>query len=152
RVSGVGPAVAGEEPDPFAEAVSSALGPAFPPTPNTQHPTPNTQPPIPHVDVAAQPLRPIAQLWNSLIAAEGAGGLWIIDQHLAHERVLFERLIAGHDGSGVASQRLAVPTTLALTHRQALALEERLPELATLGFALETFGRDTFVVRAVPAF
>jgi DNA mismatch repair protein MutL len=104
------------------------------------------------VDLAAAPLRPIAQLWNSFIAAEGATGLVIIDQHLAHERVLFERLMSGGDGSPVAAQRLAVPVTLAVTHRQALVVDDRLGELAALGFELEPFGRDAFVIRAVPAF
>jgi DNA mismatch repair protein MutL len=132
----------GEEADPFADPaaapgeVAASVG----------------QPAIPDVEVGSQPLRPIAQLWNSFIAAEGATGLLIIDQHLAHERVLFERLRAGKEGEPVASQRLAVPVTLALTHRQALALDERLGELAALGFELEPFGRDAFLIRAVPAF
>src|SRR5205823_5275761 len=130
RVSGVGgdarpaglqPAGPGEEPDPFADEQGFGSATGLSPTPDTRHPTPDFQPSIPHVEVAAQPLRPIAQLWNSFIAAEGAGGLLIIDQHLAHERVLYERLVAGDGDGAVASQRLAMPATLALTHRQALA-------------------------------
>jgi DNA mismatch repair protein MutL len=141
------PAAADGEIDPFAELPTD-------PTSSTQSPTPDSQSSAPTlaVDLASQPLRPIAQLWNSFIAAEGASGLLIIDQHLAHERVLFERLTAEQEGSTVASQRLAMPVTLALTHRQALAIDERLPELATMGFDLEPFGRDAFLIRAVPTF
>jgi DNA mismatch repair protein MutL len=139
----------GGEPDPFAELgdPSATLCHATSPTPNAQSLTP-----VLPVDLAAQPLRPIAQLWNSFIAAESASGLLIIDQHLAHERVLFERLTATAEGAEVASQRLAMPVTLALTHRQALVVDERIPELAALGFDLEPFGRDAFLIRAVPAF
>jgi DNA mismatch repair protein MutL len=132
----------GGEIDPFADLAAA-------PTPNAQGLTPPATLPV---DLASQPLRPIAQLWNSFIAAEGATGLLIIDQHLAHERVLFERLTAEQEGSVVASQRLAMPVTLALTHRQALVVDERLPELAAMGFDLESFGRDAFLIRAVPAF
>jgi DNA mismatch repair protein MutL len=96
-------------------------------------------------------LRPICQLWQSYILAETATGLLIVDQHLAHERVLFDRL-AQAAASPVATQRLAIPVTLSLSHRQALLIDERLEQLGRLGFEIEPFGRDAFVVRAVPPF
>jgi DNA mismatch repair protein MutL len=99
----------------------------------------------------AQPLalRAVAQLWNSYLLVEAPGGLLIIDQHLAHERVLFHRLT--HSGAATAVQRLAVPQTLQVDHRSALAVEEALAELSALGFELEAFGPGAYVVRAVPA-
>jgi DNA mismatch repair protein MutL len=95
-------------------------------------------------------LRPIAQLWNSYILVEAPAGLLIIDQHLAHERVLFQKLTERREAGG-GVQRLAIPQTLQVTRRHALAVDEALPELEALGFELEPFGRDAFVVRAVPA-
>ncbi|MBI3911183.1 MAG: DNA mismatch repair endonuclease MutL [Armatimonadetes bacterium] len=107
------------------------------------------QPSIPDLHPPLAGLRPIAQVWQSYILAEGPTGLLIIDQHLAHERVLFDRL-AAREGE-VAAQRLAVPITLQVTHREALLVDDLLPELAALGFEIEPFGRDAFVVRAAPA-
>ena len=95
-------------------------------------------------------LRAITQVWNSYLVAEGPTGLWIVDQHLAHERVLFDRLM--REQGEPAVQRLALPITLQLTHREAVLIDESLADLQSLGFALEPFGRDAFMVRATPAF
>jgi DNA mismatch repair protein MutL len=104
----------------------------------------------------------VAQLWSSYILAEGPTGLVIVDQHLAHERILFDRMLAGAGISDAAggdscaaatpAQRLAVPVTLTLGHAQAAMAADHLGELTALGFEVEPFGRDAFVVRAVPAF
>src|SRR5439155_16363947 len=99
-----------------------------------------------------RPVRAIAQVWNSYILAEGATGLLLIDQHLAHERVLFDRLRSGQETGDTASQRLAVPVTLQLTHRDAVSLGAMLPEVARVGFILEPFGRDAYLIRGVPPF
>ncbi|HTE17823.1 MAG TPA: hypothetical protein VK689_05505, partial [Armatimonadota bacterium] len=115
-------------------------------------PSAEPQPALPDLNPPPTAVRPIAQLWNSYILAEGASGLLIIDQHLAHERVLFDRLRAAPEGEGAASQRLAVPVTLQLNHREALFAGELLPELTRIGFVLEPFGRDAHVIRAVPPF
>jgi DNA mismatch repair protein MutL len=96
-------------------------------------------------------LRPVAQLWNSYILAEGPTGLVIVDQHLAHERVLFDRLRSAGEAP-VVVQHLAVPVTMQLAHREAVTLTGSLPELQQVGFALEAFGRDAFLIRTVPAF
>jgi DNA mismatch repair protein MutL len=86
-----------------------------------------------------------------LVQAEHA--LLLIDQHIAHERVLYEKLIAGAEGggTGVPTQRLMIPLTIELSRREALVIEKRLPDLAKAGFDLEPFGGDSFVVRSVPA-
>jgi DNA mismatch repair protein MutL len=105
--------------------------------------------PIPNLQAGAPPLRPIAQLWNSYILAEGPGGILVIDQHLAHERVIFDRL---QEAPEPQVQPLANPVTLQLTHREALGADEWLPHLKAIGFDLEAFGRDAFLIRAVPDF
>jgi DNA mismatch repair protein MutL len=154
------------EDDPFADPPPATLGVGTAPDAGV------AQPPIPDPATGeslapAAALRPVAQLWSSYILAEGPTGLVIVDQHLAHERILFDRLVAAgiaavsaeasaDAGSertlATAVQRLAVPATITVTHRQALLVDEHLPALTALGFEVEPFGRDAFVVRAVPAF
>lgn len=128
--------------DPFAGPDPGALPPSAIPA--------ASQLPIPDLGAPLRGLRPIAQLWESYILAEGPAGLVIVDQHLAHERVLFDKIRrAGDEGTPVI-RRLASPVTLQLTHREALAADEVLPDLGRAGFELEPFGRDAFVIRAVP--
>jgi len=134
--------------DPFAAADPGA-GPAA----VAKHATaPMVQPSFPDLHTPTEPLRPIAQLWDSYVLAEGAEGLLIIDQHLAHERILFDRLRAVEEGGQAASRPLSTALTLQLSHREAVAADELLPDLTRLGFALDAFGRDAFLVRAVPDF
>jgi DNA mismatch repair protein MutL len=112
---------------------------------------PDAQPLLPQLRPALDGLRPICQLWQSYILAESATGLLIVDQHLAHERVLFDRLSkTGADPP--SAQRLAVPVTVSVTHGQALLADERLDRLREIGFDIEPFGGDAFIVRAVPHF
>lgn len=95
--------------------------------------------------------RIIGQARNMYILAECEDGILIIDQHVAHERVLFEQLKkTRHDGQAVM-QGLVIPITLELGRREGLVLGERLDDLRAMGFDIEVFGRDAFVVRAVPA-
>jgi DNA mismatch repair protein MutL len=199
------------EGDPFADpplipnllAPTASLG-SVPETKEADGFSQTAQPSLPELQAVSK-LRPVAQIWSSYILAESASGLWIVDQHLAHERILFDRLVgagsaAADDrpaadeadveaatttdhrppttevpstepggepigrpppGVGVptstrapstAMQRLATPVTLTLSHRQALLVDENLEELRGLGVEIEPFGRDAFVVRAVPAF
>ncbi len=96
-------------------------------------------------------LRIIGQLHNTYIVCEGDDGLVLIDQHAAHERILFERFQARTAGSRPAAQRLLVPETVELGFREAGVLEKMLPELEKLGLEIEPFGGNSFVVKAVPA-
>jgi DNA mismatch repair protein MutL len=96
-------------------------------------------------------LRVLAQTRNMYIVAQTGDALLLIDQHIAHERVLYERLLAGHGAAQLAVQRLVIPITLELGRREALVVQSRLEELAKAGFELEPFGGDSFLVRAVPA-
>jgi DNA mismatch repair protein MutL len=83
------------------------------------------------------------------ILAEGGGKFWIIDQHVAHERVLFDRLTAPHAAPEPA-EPLLIPATLDVDRSHTLALDEHAPLLAELGFAVEPFGPGRYVLRAVP--
>lgn len=100
-----------------------------------------------------QSLRVLAQTRNMYILAQTDHALLLIDQHIAHERVLYEKLLAGAEGggTGVPTQRLMLPFTLELSKREALVIEKRLDELRRAGFEMEPFGGDSFVVRSVPA-
>ena len=93
-------------------------------------------------------LRVIGQLHNTYILCEAEDGLVLIDQHAAHERVLYEQL--GRGGK-MASQALLVPETVDLGFREAQALETLLPALREVGLAAEPFGGNTVVVKSVPA-
>ena len=98
-------------------------------------------------------LRVLAQTRNMYILAQTDDALVLIDQHIAHERVLYEQLLAGAEGAGggVPTQRLMIPFTLELNRRETLVIEKRLEDLRRAGFDLEPFGGDSFVVRSVPA-
>jgi DNA mismatch repair protein MutL len=101
-------------------------------------------------DAANAPLlRAIGQVGLTYLVAEGPDGLYLIDQHAAHERVLFEAM-RGAAGNP-ATQTLLTPEMVGLGAAEAAALAERLPLLARLGFQIEPFGGSAFRVRAVPA-
>jgi DNA mismatch repair protein MutL len=85
------------------------------------------------------------------ILAESEDGVLIVDQHVAHERVLYEELVKSRDGGQAVMQGLVIPITLDLSRREGLVVGERLDDLRKIGFDIEPFGRDAFVVRAVPA-
>lgn len=93
----------------------------------------------------------LAQTRNMYILAQTNHALLVIDQHIAHERILYERLLAGNAANALAVQHLVIPVTVELTHREAQVVEARLAELAKAGFHLEPFGVDTFLLRAAPA-
>jgi DNA mismatch repair protein MutL len=96
-------------------------------------------------------LRLLGQLLGTYLVLESKDGLLLVDQHAAHERVLYERLRAEWVERGVESQALLVPLTLSLPAAARAAVEAAAPGVARLGFDLEPFGEDTLAVRAVPA-
>ncbi|MFW5714206.1 MAG: DNA mismatch repair endonuclease MutL [Brevefilum sp.] len=96
-------------------------------------------------------LRLIGQVASTYLVAEGPDGLYLIDQHAAHERVLFETLMAQQQADRVPSQSLLEPVNVVLPPEKARLLEDQLPLLETLGFQVEPFGPNTFTVRAIPA-
>jgi DNA mismatch repair protein MutL len=97
------------------------------------------------------PLRVLGQLGRTYIIAEGPEGMYLIDQHAAHERVLYERLLSERTKMAVSSQGLLEPLTLDLDPEEAGILEEKLETLRSWGFDLEPFGGQTYLLRAVPA-
>jgi len=94
-------------------------------------------------------LRPVGQVANAYLVAEGPDGLYLIDQHAAHERVLFERFMAQR-GEDIPSQALLEAVSVELSPSNARLLAEQLPVLSKLGFHVEEFGPGTFLVRAIP--
>ena len=96
-------------------------------------------------------LKPLGQIRESFILAVNPEGLWIIDQHVAHERVLFERVLKQRAAKGVESQRLLMPLMLELTPAQQAVFAEISDELARNGFDAEPFGTRSVAVKVAPA-
>jgi DNA mismatch repair protein MutL len=96
-------------------------------------------------------LRLVGQVAGTYLIAEGPDGLYLIDQHAAHERVLFEELMAQQANENVASQALLSPVNVAFPPEKARMLADQLPFLAGLGFEVEPFGPHAYSVRAIPA-
>jgi DNA mismatch repair protein MutL len=97
------------------------------------------------------PLRVLGQVAQMYIIAEGPEGLYLLDQHAAHERVLYEQMSAQRVSAQVASQTLLEPLTLDLPPDLATVLDVHRGLLAELGFEVEPFGGQTFLLRTVPA-
>ncbi len=96
-------------------------------------------------------LRPLAQLRETYILAESRGGLLLVDQHRAQERVLYEKFAQARLSRKGHSQTLLTPASVQLDSHGASAVAERSADLQAVGFELEPFGHDAFLVRAVPA-
>jgi DNA mismatch repair protein MutL len=92
----------------------------------------------------------VGQARDLFMIAEGSGRLWILDQHVAHERILFDRLTDPNRPEAEAAEALLIPLTLQFDNRQSLVLEEYREALGQMGYEIEPFGRDSFVVRAIP--
>jgi len=95
-------------------------------------------------------LRPLAQLRESFILASGEDGLWIIDQHVAHERVLFEKILRDRQVEKVQRQRLLLPLLVELRPAQMVVFARIADELERNGFEVEPFGPQTLAVKAAP--
>ncbi len=93
----------------------------------------------------------IAQLHGIYILAENADGLIVVDMHAAHERIVYERLKAAHDGEGLRTQPLLVPASLAVSEREADLAEREAGMLAQLGFEVQRSGPQSLLLRSVPA-
>jgi DNA mismatch repair protein MutL len=96
-------------------------------------------------------LQPLGQVQESFIVATNPAGLWIVDQHAAHERVLFDRHVRMRQEKKVAVQRLLVPIILELRAEQQVTYQEIAEELAANGFEVEPFGQRTIAIKAAPA-
>jgi DNA mismatch repair protein MutL len=108
--------------------------------------------PTPEVSLSAlTELRPLGQIHESFIIAAGRDGLWIIDQHVAHERILFEQVMKQRAAGRVEMQRLLMPLILQLTPEQQIDYARIADELNASGFETEPFGNRTIAVKAAPA-
>ena len=96
-------------------------------------------------------LRVLGQILATYIVAEGPNGLYLIDQHAAHERILFEQIKAGRSHRQIEVQTLLEPVLFETNPRQAELLKAHLEKLSEFGFAVEPFGERTFLVRALAA-
>ncbi|MBI3474613.1 MAG: DNA mismatch repair endonuclease MutL [Acidobacteria bacterium] len=96
-------------------------------------------------------LKPLGQIRNSFILAVNEDGLWIIDQHVAHERVLFEKVLQQRAAQRVESQRMLLPLLIELTPAQQAIFGEIADELAHNGFEAEPFGTRSVAVKVAPA-
>jgi DNA mismatch repair protein MutL len=96
-------------------------------------------------------LRVVGQVGQTYVVAEGPQGMYLVDQHAAHERILYEQMAKEKSQATVATQSLLEPVTLDLDPLLTGVLEEHLDALNRMGFALEPFGGTSFLLRAVPS-
>jgi len=141
------PAPAAPEVAPAARAAASAeTAPGRPNPPPVDFP--QRAAPVPLLQV---PLRLVGVIGNLYVVLESDRGLVLLDQHAAHERILFEQMMSRLErGEAAASQRLLLPETIELPPRDARFLREQLPVLARLGVGLSEFGERTFLLDALP--
>ncbi len=132
--------------DPGYRSQQMPSAPAYR-SPGTLAPQPPTRSGAPTLP----PLRVIGQIAAMYIAAEGPAGLYLIDQHAAHERVLYEQFMAQVAAGQPIAQRTLEATAVEVTAEAAALVQENAANLEALGLELEPFGERTFRVRAVPA-
>lgn len=124
---------------------------------NTNQGVPMEESPVPEASfdavrtVRLSGVRVIGQAKNTYILSECDDGVLIIDQHVAHERVLYDRMIRSSAESDTYIQRLIIPLTLSFSAREAAIIKHRLKDIIKSGFELEDFGQNTYVLRGVPA-
>ena len=97
-------------------------------------------------------MNPIGQLLGTYILCEGDGKLILLDQHAAHERVGFEKLMLEYRKDGIKPLPLLVPETFDLKPSETEILQRYIPELLKFGFEIEFFGGQTFVIKAIPGY
>jgi len=105
---------------------------------------------LPPTLTSLETLKPIGQLKASFILAVNEEGLWIVDQHVAHERILFEKILREREVEGVQRQRLLMPLLVELLPAQMVAFASIAAELEYNGFEVEPFGPRTLAVKAAP--
>lgn len=139
----------------FASDSGAGAGSSPQPLPSMPSP-PSPQAPVDAVEADAETflfsrLRYLGQIKRTYLVCESSDGLVLIDQHAAHERVLYERLRAGRAGDAAKGQPFLVPVSMQLSPTDARLVEACAEDLADLGFELEPFGGTTFLLKAAPA-
>jgi DNA mismatch repair protein MutL len=102
-------------------------------------------------EVPGQGVSAIVQLKNTYILAQSAEEFYLIDQHAAHERVLYEEVKARLDGAEAVAQKLLFPETVEFSPEEEEVVEEHIEDIKRVGFDIRKFGKRTYVVEAVPA-
>jgi DNA mismatch repair protein MutL len=144
RALAVSPALYHHAPAPVPAAPALPAQPPASPTPS------HRQDPVPLLRV---PLRLVGVIGRLYVVLESDRGLVLLDQHAAHERVLFEQMLDRLErGDQAPSQRLLLPETVEVSVRDAVFLREQLPALTRLGVGLSEFGERTFLLDALPPF
>ncbi len=141
-------------PRPEDAAVFSRTPPARPsPEPKGgPEPPPQSSQPLLRERPCFRSMRIIGQFRNTYIICETENALCLIDQHAAHERIVYEKLVNQRNQANIHPvQTLAVPETIELNYREGAAIHELIPELESIGITLEPFGGNTFVVKSLPA-
>jgi DNA mismatch repair protein MutL len=129
-----------------------------PPSAGVRLPVPDTHGPLPQGAFyepesleALRDLRPLGQLHDSFIIAAGRDGLWIIDQHVAHERILFEQVMGQSAAGQLPKQQLLMPMVLDLTPAQMVEYDRVAGEFHAFGFETESFGKRSIAVKTSPS-
>ena len=117
---------------------------------NLASPSPDTPATLPGPDEIAD-LKPLGQVNSSFIVAVNGEGLWIVDQHVAHERVLFEQHLEARRAGKIEAQRMLMPLLIELSPRQIVTFEGIAEELGANGFEVELMGPKSVAIQAVPA-
>ncbi len=139
-------------PQPLSEAVALIeQAVELPPIENELHARAPLADPPPDTLARLGELRPLGQIRDSFIVAAGPDGLWIIDQHVAHERILFEKVLRQRSQGVVESQRLLMPIIVTLKPDQEIKFAQIESEFRANGFDIEPFGQRTVAVKAAPA-
>lgn len=124
----------------YSETHSESHGESQKPQNHSVHPSNNNNFPD---------IRPVAQIDSTYIIAQGIDGMYVIDQHAAHERIIYEKYMAKTD-SYITTEQLLFPETVQLTYQEAQFLVEYVTEFTNLGFVIEHFGGNSFLLRGVP--
>ena len=132
---------------PDMASAGTASGGAAPP-PQTGSPVGEM---LPLLGRPAVPLRVVGQLKLTYIVAEGPEGMYLVDQHAAHERTLFDRICAEREERKAASQPLLAPVNVELTPSHATTLLDNMQAVTDYGFQLEPFGERSYLLRSVPS-
>ncbi|MGD9150628.1 MAG: DNA mismatch repair endonuclease MutL [Desulfobacterales bacterium] len=133
------------------QPVASSQKHQQPATSSQTHPQPEARIQEPLFDNKGfSALRVVGQVHGTYIVCESDAGLVLIDHHAAHERIVFEQLQRRAGDQPAAAQKLVVPETLELNFREADILAQMIPDLKTLGLEIEPFGKNSFVIKAVP--
>jgi DNA mismatch repair protein MutL len=112
---------------------------------------PETKSLLSHDPSAGWVPRPVGQVFDSFIVLEGADNIIFIDQHTAHERILYERFLNKFKNSKIEVQNLLLPINIELTAKESVVLQSHLDIFKRLGFDIESFGDNSFIIRSAPS-